>query len=279
MSSIFGNADALQSFPSDMQASVKIHKNCPCGGGEKYAKYVSKQGWILSYCTKDCNPNSNDYYPHINADGELDTSTDAYAELLDAYGTSSAIDAVCPASDFGANGIDTDDGVDDDALGGRWTVDKWPFGWACPYGALKPTKTCKYPDLEFMGPSPCYKGTEALGHAQTAAFVSIVIVQWADLVICKTRKLSIYHQGMENKVMIVGLFSETLLCAALAYVQPLHTGLGTRDIQFFHWTPSMPFSILIFLYDEMRKYIIRQHNRKFKGTPNEEGWLEKYTYY
>merc|ERR1712180_306985 len=30
----------------------------------------------------------------------------------------------------------------------------------------------------------------------TAFFVSIVVVQWADLIICKTRKLSVFHQGM-----------------------------------------------------------------------------------
>ena len=30
----------------------------------------------------------------------------------------------------------------------------------------------------------------------TAFFVSIVVVQWADLMICKTRRNSILHQGM-----------------------------------------------------------------------------------
>jgi hypothetical protein len=30
----------------------------------------------------------------------------------------------------------------------------------------------------------------------TAFFVTIVIVQWADLIICKTRRNSIVHQGM-----------------------------------------------------------------------------------
>merc|ERR1711963_1394004 len=34
----------------------------------------------------------------------------------------------------------------------------------------------------------------------TAFFVSIVVVQWADLIICKTRKLSVFQQGMTNWV-------------------------------------------------------------------------------
>jgi hypothetical protein len=29
----------------------------------------------------------------------------------------------------------------------------------------------------------------------SAFFVSIVIVQWADVIICKTRKLSVFQQG------------------------------------------------------------------------------------
>ena len=32
---------------------------------------------------------------------------------------------------------------------------------------------------------------------QTAFFVAIVIVQWADLIICKTRRNSIVQQGMK----------------------------------------------------------------------------------
>ena len=31
----------------------------------------------------------------------------------------------------------------------------------------------------------------------TAFFVSIVVVQWADLVICKTRRNSVFQQGMK----------------------------------------------------------------------------------
>ena len=64
---------------------------------------------------------------------------------------------------------------------------------------------------------------EALHHAQCAYFVSIVVVQWADLVICKTRMNSIYHQGMLNPAMNFGLIFETMLAAilpALSYQPP-----------------------------------------------------------
>jgi sodium/potassium-transporting ATPase subunit alpha len=280
-------ADALFSFPSDFQASKKIHKQCPCGGGDDYSDTVNKFQFILGQCQSDCNGNSNDYYPAITAAGAFDESLDAYDDMkkicvneydLTDDGSDCTVANVC-TDGLGASGSISDFNDDNDEIEDRFEPSLWPFGYGCPYGSLKPTLECKYPDIAFTGRNPCYKGTEALGHAQTAAFVSIVIVQWADLVICKTRILSIYHQGMENKVMLIGLCSETLLCAMLAYIPPLHFGIGTRDIMFFHWCPSMPFSILIFLYDETRKFIIRSHKQKFKGTPNEEGWLERYTYY
>ena len=67
----------------------------------------------------------------------------------------------------------------------------WPYGYGCPYGSVKPTRKCKFSATDTLPTvdtaPPCYKASEALGHAQTAAFVSIVIVQWADLLICKTR--------------------------------------------------------------------------------------------
>merc|ERR1712072_991004 len=55
----------------------------------------------------------------------------------------------------------------------------------------------------------------------TAFFVSIVVVQWADLIICKTRKNSVFQQGMKNHFMNFGLVFETLLAAILSYTQGL----------------------------------------------------------
>merc|ERR1719182_1163595 len=123
-------------------------------------------------------------------------------------------------------------------IGDEVVAPDWPYGYGCPYGSVKPTKKCKY------------KATETLGHAQTSAFVSIVIVQWADLLICKTRSLSIYHQGMKNPILLFGMFSETCLCLLLCYAPGVDQGLGTRPLAWIHWCPSMPYSILIFLYDE-----------------------------
>merc|ERR1712196_484083 len=71
--------------------------------------------------------------------------------------------------------------------------------------------------------------SETLSHGQCAYFISIIIVQWADLVICKTRMNSIYHQGMENAAMNFGLVFETILGSFLCYVPALNA-VGTRPL-------------------------------------------------
>merc|ERR1711953_1635223 len=104
----------------------------------------------------------------------------------------------------------------------------------------------------------------------TMFFTAIVIVQWADLLICKTRRLSIFQQGMKNKILIAGLMEETLLAAFLAYVPGTDAMLRMYPIEWTWWFVPMPFSLIIFCYDETRKFLIR----KYPG-----GWVEQETYY
>ncbi|CAF0841911.1 unnamed protein product, partial [Didymodactylos carnosus] len=99
----------------------------------------------------------------------------------------------------------------------------------------------------------------------TAFFVSIVVVQWADLIICKTRRNSLYHQGMTNMMLNFGLVFETVLAAILCYTPYLDKGLNMYPLKFMWWLPALPFSIAIFVYDEVRKYLIRK---------NPGGWVE-----
>ncbi|CAG0901454.1 unnamed protein product [Cyprideis torosa] len=104
----------------------------------------------------------------------------------------------------------------------------------------------------------------------TAFFVSIVIVQWADLIICKTRRNSIIHQGMRNWAMNFGLIFETCLAAFLCYTPGMSVGLRMYPLKLNWWFPAMPFSLVIFVYDECRRFILRR---------NPGGWVEMETYY
>jgi len=104
----------------------------------------------------------------------------------------------------------------------------------------------------------------------TMFFTAIVIVQWADVLICKTRRLSIFQQGMKNKILIAGLFEETCLAAFLAYCPGTDAMLRMYPLEWTWWFIPMPFSLIIFVYDETRKFLIRR---------NPGGWVESETYY
>merc|ERR1719497_281172 len=95
----------------------------------------------------------------------------------------------------------------------------------------------------------------------TMFFTAIVIVQWVDVLICKTRRLSIFQQGMKNKILIAGLFEETLLAALLAYMPGTDAMLRMYPLEWTWWFVPMPFSLIIFCYDETRKYLLRKGNK------------------
>ncbi|XP_068732024.1 sodium/potassium-transporting ATPase subunit alpha-3-like isoform X2 [Montipora capricornis] len=104
----------------------------------------------------------------------------------------------------------------------------------------------------------------------TAFFVSIVIVQWADLIICKTRRNSVFTQGMNNWFLNFGLLFETCLAAFLSYTPGMSNGLRMYPLAWEWWFPAMPFSLVIWIYDEVRRYILR----RYPGC-----WLDRETYY
>lgn len=88
----------------------------------------------------------------------------------------------------------------------------------------------------------------------TAFFITIVICQWAVLIVCKTRRNSIFQQGMkyvvffnhdnnkENKnkhlfyifsnwMLNFGLVFETVLAAIISYTPYLDTALNTYPLK------------------------------------------------
>ncbi len=129
--------------------------------------------------------------------------------------------------------------------------------------------------------SICYS-TESLKYAQSGYLISIVVVQWADLLICKTRNLSISQQLLVNQMANFGLMFETVLVGILCYVPFLNIVLGTRAIASPHFgIPSFSFFVVIFFYDELRKLYLRNGTYRPKGSKYIvfEGWVVRNTYY
>lgn len=125
---------------------------------------------------------------------------------------------------------------------------------------------------------------EALHYAQTSYLVTIIVVQIADLLICKTRMVSLVRQGMHNNAMNSALVFELMLAGFLLYFKPLNNALRTRPLPLTSWMMGLPFFILIILFDEGRKLLMRKTstitvNEETKQLLRETGWIERNTYY
>lgn len=138
-----------------------------------------------------------------------------------------------------------------------------PFCNVADYGEKARTWTYPTETLRSLFPMQTRTRVNALRMSNTAYFVSIIIVQWADLMICKTRIRSLFEQGMTNTFMNYALIFETILGAFLVYVPIANTVAGTAPMRFTWWTAAIPFCFLIYIYDEVRKGWIRKNQKGF----------------
>uniref|UniRef100_A0A8D2CGV1 Sodium/potassium-transporting ATPase subunit alpha n=1 Tax=Sus scrofa TaxID=9823 RepID=A0A8D2CGV1_PIG len=105
----------------------------------------------------------------------------------------------------------------------------------------------------------------------TAFFVGILIQQIADLIIRKTRRNSIFQQGLfRNKVIWVGIASQIIIGLILSYGLGSITALNFTMLRPQYWFVAVPHAVLIWVYDEVRKLFIRL----YPGS-----WWDKNMYY
>ncbi|XKL67945.1 hypothetical protein PGB90_003436 [Kerria lacca] len=107
-------------------------------------------------------------------------------------------------------------------------------------------------------------------NCQTVFFISIVVVQLAVLIACKTRYNSIVDQGMDNWILNFGLLFELILVCFLLYFPGMDKILKMYPLKLQWWLLAIPFAIFLFIYDECRRFWLR----KYPG-----GWIRQYTYY
>jgi sodium/potassium-transporting ATPase subunit alpha len=95
--------------------------------------------------------------------------------------------------------------------------------------------------------------------AVTAFFASIVVCQIADVMICRTRRESVFAKGIfANKLILAGIASELILLSVIVYNPFTHRLFGTHPLTLFELSLSVPFALLIFFGDELRKLFIRK---------------------
>jgi len=97
--------------------------------------------------------------------------------------------------------------------------------------------------------------------AITAFFASIIICQIADVLICRTRRQSIFTVGIfSNKLVWVGIATECLLLAGISYLPAFNTFFGTAPLEAWHLALSVPFALAILFGDEVRRVFVRREN-------------------
>ncbi|CAG9331214.1 unnamed protein product [Blepharisma stoltei] len=149
-----------------------------------------------------------------------------------------------------------------------WFYNYSESDWAeCQYSGLKSPIT----DHKI-----CYT-SEAVHYAQCAFFIGIVCVQWANIHIVRTKVTSLIDQGLDNWFVNAGMVFETFIALLICYVPGLNSALGGRPLPSLLWGfPAVPFFILLILYDETRKFLLRQERKRHPGR---KGWIEKNTFY
>lgn len=121
---------------------------------------------------------------------------------------------------------------------------------------------------------------EALKYAQTSFWCAIVVTQWADLILCKTRSISIGEHGFRNYQNLYGLLVETIVAVLIVYVPFLNDPLGTRPLDARHFgVNAFPFFLIMIAYDEVRKYLMHYYTKIEKGKKPEYSWIYKNTFY
>jgi len=60
-------------------------------------------------------------------------------------------------------------------------------------------------------------------------------------------------------VLIAGLMEETALATFLSYCPGMDAALRMYPLEWEFWLAPMPFSLIIWLYDECRKFLIRKY--------------------
>ncbi|XP_029428993.1 potassium-transporting ATPase alpha chain 2 [Rhinatrema bivittatum] len=105
----------------------------------------------------------------------------------------------------------------------------------------------------------------------TAFFISIVVEQMADLIMRRTRRNSVFQQGVfTNKVIFIGLASQLIISVFLSYCPGMPYALKFVPLRVQYWFVSVPYAIFILFYDEIRKLFIR----RYPGS-----WWDKNMYY
>lgn len=120
----------------------------------------------------------------------------------------------------------------------------------------------------------CYR-IEALRHAQGAYLLAVVIMQFANSLVYKTKIHSVFTHLFKNHYINVSYLVVSGLILLILYVPGLNTGFGIRALRIEHFSPSMGMFIVFFAWSEFMKWRVRSE----KNPDGGKNWFHKYFLY
>jgi sodium/potassium-transporting ATPase subunit alpha len=93
--------------------------------------------------------------------------------------------------------------------------------------------------------------------AITAFFAAVIVCQIANVFTSRTRRQSVFTKGiLSNRMVLIGIASELLILAFIIFHPFANTIFNTAPIPLEYVLLAVPFALLLFAADEIRKYLI-----------------------
>jgi sodium/potassium-transporting ATPase subunit alpha len=105
---------------------------------------------------------------------------------------------------------------------------------------------------------------DPLAHkASTATFLGIVIMQIGTVFACKTQNESVFKIGVfSNSLILWGIVIEIILSAFIIYHPWGNKIFSTAPIPFTIWLILIPFGLLLFFAEEIKKLVMRRVKKR-----------------
>ena len=106
--------------------------------------------------------------------------------------------------------------------------------------------------------TPMAESDPLLHLARTVAFVGIVSTQVGTAFACRTERVSTFRMGiLSNRWLLIGVGLEIALTMAMVYLPPLQRFFQLEAMPVSLWLLVLPFGPIIFIADELRKWLVR----------------------
>jgi len=103
--------------------------------------------------------------------------------------------------------------------------------------------------------------------ATTMTFLSMVVAQIGTAFAARTERASLRSVGpFSNPLLLAGIAAELALAAAIIYIPPLQDLLGTAALPPQFLLITLPFPVIVWGADEIRRYLLRRHDSRRQAS-------------